>query len=147
MKARLLRYTGVTVAVVAWLGCSRTQLVEPPPVKLEPLPHADKIYVTFPAHESRDGTPHYVTDPMVIGRIESLVNGEQAGWRDIRSWGKYPISLAELTLYAGSNISTLELGNGYLLRRPMLQNAPYEHTHEILELLGAKVNNEAHPPP
>jgi hypothetical protein len=145
MKAWFLFFIGAAAAVIACLGgCSRTRSVETPSVELEPMPHADRIYVTFPAHESRDGTPHYVTDPIVIGRIENLANAERAGWRDIRSWGKYPIARAELTLYSGNNISTLELGNGYLLRRPMLQNVPYERTRELMELLGGKVSDEAH---
>jgi hypothetical protein len=109
-------------------------------VRLKPLPHPDKIYVTFPWHPE-EVVPHYITDPGVLGRIESLVNSEQAGWTDIVEYlGKAPMTRAEMTWYSGSQVLTVNLGSRFLRRGPMLQNIPLAHGQELLGLLGGRAS-------
>jgi hypothetical protein len=133
----------MTAAILAcFVSCSRRPPVE---VEMQPMPHPDKIYVTFPLHPD-DGAPHYITDPLVLGRIESLVNAERGGWHDIvQYWGKVPIARAELTWYSGNVYSTLKVGDGWLLRHPMLQNIPRERAQAILQLLREKTSTDAAP--
>jgi hypothetical protein len=105
-------------------------------VELEPLPHPDKIYVDFQGGMGH-GASHYVTDPAVVGRIDTLVNVERGGWRDIyKEWGKAPIRHATVTWCAGSPCSTLDVGENWLMRGTLLQTIPTERAREILQLLG-----------
>jgi hypothetical protein len=120
-----------TLAVIS-CSCSRHSAVE---VELEPMPNADRIYVEFPTW--RDGVAHYVTDPSVVGRIESLVNAKRGGWYDVvRYYGKAPIAHADVTWYSGSATPHLKVGDGWLMRDSMLQDIPRERAREIIRLLG-----------
>jgi hypothetical protein len=119
---------------IALAGCSRSNRVVE--VELEQLPHPATIYVDFQGGMGH-GTSHYVTDPSVVARIDVLVNADRGGWRDIiKEWGKSPIRHATLEWSAGDAHSTLDVGDGWIMRGALLQNIPPERSKEILQLIG-----------
>jgi hypothetical protein len=150
MEAWLLHVTVVAAMVIMSSGgCSRPPFAEPE-VELEPMPHPYRIYVTFPTYPSQQDPPHHVTDPSVIARIESVVNAKRGGWQNVvHAWGKAPIAEAELEFWfadAGNSVSTMKLGDSWILRGPMLQGIPKDRADEILRLLRARAGGDESEP-
>jgi hypothetical protein len=120
------------VAATSCFSCSRPSAVE---VELDPMPHAERMHVEFPAWP--DGVPHDVTDPNIVGRVESLVNARRGGWYDVvRYHGKAPIAHADVTWYSANITLHLKVGDGWLMRDSLLQDVPRERSREIMGLLG-----------
>jgi hypothetical protein len=139
-----------TTVIMSSGGCSRQQPAEPE-VELEPMPHPYRIYVKFPTYPSQQDPPHYITDASVIARIESVVNARRGGWQDVvHAWGKAPIAEAELEFWsadAGNSVSTVKLGDSWILRGPMLQVILKDRASEILRLLRARTRGDESKPP
>jgi hypothetical protein len=109
-------------------GCARAQ-------RIEPLPQPRRVRVTFPLG---DGTAHEITDPVVLSRLETLMNVDCTNWRDIGSFGKYPMARADLQVEADGPQLWVAIGDSWLQRGNLLKNIPEAREAELLRLVGAE---------
>jgi hypothetical protein len=66
---------------------------------MAPIPHPDRIWVSFVMEH---GQPHMITDPVLLNRVEAIVNAECDGWKDWRSlYGKDAIAQVRYAVCTG----------------------------------------------